>query len=574
MCGIFGIVGRYDEERALKAAETLAHRGPDQRGISKGENIFLAHQRLAILDQTASQPMEREGILLAFNGEIYNYSHFDSPNEGETILKLYSLMGEEFPRYLEGTFAIALWEGGRLLLISDPLGKKPLYYTERGGDLIFASEIKGILAYTGGAPFNERALSGYLSFGSLPNGETFYSGIFRLPARSLLIYQGGKLSLKRYTTLLEREEGDLQELIERSVEKRLQGDHPVAALLSGGIDSSLVSAIAKRRQGELTTYSIGYREGRYSELPYARTVAHHIGSHHKEIILDREMFLEGFERILDHFDEPIGDSASIPLWFLMEEIGRDGFKVVLGGEGGDELFLGYRYYFEMAELLKAREFKYKGWLRNYFRSHFSPNREWEWYKRIWNDEPLFRGSCEVFTDLQKNLLSNRPISDGESLTYLEELFQEWEEAQWENPYDLFTFIDLKVRQEFLYLHRLDMVGMAHSVEARTPLLDRSLLRAVFASPDRAAEPKGLLKRVAAPYLPPQIINRKKRGFSYPHMEWLKKSDYLDKIAKINGATGFFRPERLHFLIEGGKRNRFSRHLWVVLSFLLWYERRF
>ena len=563
MCGFFGIVGQYDKERALRALRTLRHRGPDAEGVYEEPGFFLGHQRLYILDKSAHQPLH-DGAVLAFNGEIYNYKDFHPTSDTKAILQAYKRYGRNFLKHIEGMYALVLWDGGRLLLARDPFGKKPLYYAKKDKVFIFASEIKAILAYVGGAKLNQKALSGYLSFGALPNEETFYEDIYKLKPGEVIAFDG-----QRSSTFLPEpppQGGDLETLILQSVHKRLQGDFEVAALLSGGVDSSLVSAIAKKEQGRLATFSIGYKEGRYSELPYARMVAEHIGSEHHEVIFGKEDFFATLHSALEHFDEPIGDSASLPLWFLMQEVQRQGFRVVLSGEGGDEIFLGYRQYFEMADLLKARDLKYKNWLKNYFRANFSPNKEWEWYKRIWSDEPLFRSSCEVFTDLQKNLFLRQNVKDGESLTYLPRFAEE--------NFETFTKIDLLVRLGALYLHKLDMVSMAYSIEARTPLLDIAVLQAALAHPDRAKAPKYLLKKIASKYLPHEVIDRKKRGFSYPHIEWLFASEYPQKMVEINEETGFFKKDQLQFLLQNAKRNRFSRHFWLVLAFLLWYERNF
>ncbi len=568
MCGFFGVVGEYDRQKAVRALKSISHRGPDFSGIYEEDGLFLGHNRLYILDKSAIQPMRLEGAVLLFNGEIYNYKEFDAKSDTRAILKARKIYKDDFLSHLEGMFALALWEDGTLVLAKDRFGKKPLYYHHTGSQFLFASEIKAILTYLGGAAFNEKALSGYLSYGSLPNHQTFYKDIFKVQGGERVVFDG---TLKKSGYILEKEPhsaADLEELLSQSVRSRLQGDFEAASLLSGGIDSSLISAMAKKEQGSLATYSIGYKEGRYSELPFAKEVAKHIKSDHNEVIYTKDDFFESLEYLLNHFDEPIGDSASLPLWFLIRKIKKDGFKVVLSGEGGDEIFLGYRQYFEMADLLKARELKYKNWLKNYFKAHFSPNKEWEWYKRVWSDEILFRSSCEVFTDLQKNLFLKANVKDGESLEFLDVGYPDRED------FKFFTQVDLKVRLESLYLHKLDMVSMASSIEARTPILDEKILRAALSHPDRAKEPKYLLKQIAKKYLPPQIVKRKKRGFSYPHMEWLMQGGFDEKMVQIDKKAGFFKQNQLQFLIQNAKRNRFSRHFWLVLGFLLWFERRF
>ncbi len=571
MCAIFGIVGKFDRAKALQAAKVLVHRGQDSCGAYEGDGILLFHHRLYILDPDAKQPMCEDGKVVIFNGEIYNYKDFAASNDTQAILKSYP----DFNR-LQGMFAFGLFDGKRLYLAKDIFGKKPIYFYKADEFFIFASEIKAILAYISEARFNQKALSSFLSFGSVAGRESFYQGIYKLLGGEVLELECQSLSysIKRFDTLLQRRECDLKEALVGAIEKRLQGDFEVAALLSGGVDSSFVSAIAKRLQGKLATYSIGYKEQKYSELPYAKEVAKHIGSEHHEVIFGREDFFEVFEKLLYYFDEPIGDSASLPLYFLMQRIKQDGLRVVLSGEGGDEIFLGYRQYFEFLDLYRAKDLKYKNWLKNYFRSHFSPNKEWEWYKRVFSDELIFRSSCEVFTDLQKNLFLRQNVRDGESVEFLKLFLQEWQESGWRKEIDFFTFLDLRVRLESLYLQKLDLTSMAHTIEARTPLLDKGVLFCAYANEARAKEAKFLLKQIAKDYIPQSIIERKKRGFSYPVIEWLLAKGYAEKIKKINQDTGFFDASQLEFLIQSVRRNRFSRHFWLVVAFLVWFERRF
>ncbi|SMC08499.1 asparagine synthase (glutamine-hydrolyzing) [Nitratiruptor tergarcus] len=570
MCAIFGVIGKIDREKALNAFSLLSHRGEDESGVYEREGVFLAHHRLYILNKDAKQPFVQNSKVLLFNGEIYNYEDFHT-SEAAAILEV----APDFSK-LDGMFALALLDKEKLYLARDLFGKKPLYYAFWQDSFIFASEIKAILAYTNEQKINARALSSYLSFGAVVGRETFYEGIYKLDGGEILELDIKRLyyACKRFTTLLQKRSGDLKRLLVAAVKKRLQGDFPAVALLSGGVDSSFVSAIAKRLQGSLATYSIGYEEGRYSELPYAQEVAQYIGSDHHEIIFTKDDFFATLERASIFFDEPIGDSASLPLFYLMERIKKDGAKVVLSGEGGDEIFLGYRQYFEFFDLYKARDLKYKNWLKNYFRSNFSPNKEWEWYKRVFSDEVIFRSSCEVFTDLQKNLFLRQNVKDNESLQVLQPYLEEWERSGWKDGAAFFTYIDIKVRLQSLYLAKLDTTSMAYTIEARTPLLDSSVLYSAFADPQRSKAPKYLLKKIASKYIPQSIIERKKRGFSYPALEWLQSSGSDQKLREANKRFHLFKQEQLEFLIENAKRNRFTRHYWLVYALLDWMERKF
>ncbi len=571
MCAIFGIFGEYERERALAALHTMRHRGPDSEGIYEADGIFLGHERLYIFDPEASQPVRKGALVGLFNGEIYNYRDFGAKNDTEALLAAYP----DFAK-LQGMFVFGVYDGERLYLGRDVFGKKPLYYYYDKRLFIFASEIKAIIAYLGKKCFNYKTLSGYLSFGALPNRQTFYEGIYKLLPGELLTYdtKRGKIEYSELNSFLRTDDGDLEERLRSAVHKRLQGDFEAAALLSGGVDSSFVAAIAKAEQGSLATFSIGYEDRRYSELPYARLVADHIGSEHTEVLFGAEEFFATFEELLSCYDEPIGDSASVPLAYLFSQIKQQGFRVVLSGEGGDEIFLGYRQYFEFLDLLQAADLKYKNWLKNYFRAHFSPNKEWEWYKRVFSGELLFRSTCEVFTDLQKNLFLRQNVRDGESVEFLELFLERWERSGLDDEAIFMSYIDMMVRLAALYLAKLDTTSMLHSIEARTPLLDEDVVAAAFGDAKRSKEPKYLLKQIAAKYIPHEIIARKKKGFSYPHMQWLMRSAYIQKMERINDETGFFKPEQLAFLIENAKRNRFSRHFWLTLAFLLWYERNF
>ncbi len=571
MCAIFGIIGEYERERALAALRTMRHRGPDGEGIYEDDGVFLGHERLYVFDPKASQPVQRGELVGVFNGEIYNYRDFAVSNDTEALLAVYP----DFAK-LQGMFAFGVYDGERLYLERDMFGKKPLYYYYDKRLFIFASEIKAIIAYLGSKRFNRKALSGYLSFGALPDRETFYEGIYKLLPGALLTYDGKtkEIMYSELGSFLRTNDADLEERLRNAVRKRLQADFAVAALLSGGVDSSFVAAIAKAEQGSLATFSVGYEDARYSELPYARLVAEHIGSEHTEVLFDEEQFFATFEELLSHYDEPIGDSASVPLAYLFGQIQQQGFRVILSGEGGDEIFLGYRQYFEFLDLAQAKNLKYKNWLKNYFRAHFSPNKEWEWYKRIFAGELLFRSTCEVFTDLQKNLFLRQNVRDGESVEFLQPFLERWEHSGLEDEAIFMSYIDMMVRLAALYLPKLDTTSMLHSIEARTSLLDEDVVTAAFGDPKRTQELKYLLKHIAAKYIPPEIITRKKKGFSYPHMQWLMRSDYIQKMERINDETGFFKPEQLTFLIENAKRNRFARHFWLALAFLLWYEKNF
>ena len=590
MCAIFGIVGPYDKTLALEAFAALAHRGPDRSGYVAGPGLFLGHHRLSVIDPLpeADQPMRvGDNMTVLFNGEIYNYRElreelggaFATQSDTEVLGRAFSRWKEAMPRHLRGMYAAAFWHEGALHLFRDPFGKKPLYYAQMDETFVFASEIRAIRTMFPQIKWSREALTSYFSFQSFVSPETFFPEIRQLEP-------GGYLRREKGETTVHAEEAlplspskrsmaieAVEALIEESVRYRLVADAPVGALLSGGIDSSLVAAMAqKERDTPLPTFTVGY-EGyeKYDERRYAETVAEHIGSDHHAFVMTRDDFLRCAGAWVAHLDEPLGDPAAIPLWFLGEKIREKGIKVVLTGDGADELFFGYRPYYEILDVEKAGDLKYRNWLRNYFRAHYSPNKEWEWYKRVFDGSVLFRSSAELFTDLQQNTLLRQNVKDDTSaarLAPLTERFGTPEGAQW------MSYVDLKVLLAEVFLKKLDRVTMAHGLEARSPFLDRRLAGGLLACDPAwrmGDRPKWLLKEIAARWLPAGILARKKKGFSYPYMEWLIESGELQTLYRVDAKLGLFREEALDFYVERAQKGRFKHHLFALWLLCKWLE---
>lgn len=598
MCAIFGIIGEYDAALARRSVSLLSHRGPDYCGIVEKKGLFIAHNRLSIVDlrDSAAQPMIRDEVILSFNGEIYNFQTlktlldvpFQTQSDTEVVLAAYQKWGPAFVDHLEGMFAIAIYDKGKLYLFRDRLGKKPLYYMRGSKGLVFASEIKAILPHLKNKEMNKDALHAYLSFLAPTPPHTFYKGVEKLEAGHFALYESGNLEIKAYYDFLPSsitiysEEEALQTIetsLMQSIEKRLMGDVEVASLLSGGVDSSLIAAMSARMGSKLKTFSLGY-EGykQYDERKYAAQVAEHIGVPNIDIELSKDAFFEHLDAVMYALDEPINDPAAVPLYMLFKRIKEEGIKVVLSGEGADELFLGYRQYFEYLDIEKAAGLQHKNWLKKYFRSNFSMNREWEWYKRVFDSEVLFRSSGEKFTDMQKNRLMRQNVKDGFSMKYLQkyrdryEAYGDKDESQW------YSYVDLKQFQAEHFLAKLDRVSMAHGIEGRTPFLDHKLVEKVFSIDPalryKAGINKDLLKKVAGPYLPENIIHRKKKGFSSPYLEWLIEAGELERITRVNEKTGLFHEEELDMYIQKGKQGRYKQHLWGLYLFSRWYEKEF
>jgi len=351
----------------------------------------------------------------------------------------------------------------------------------------------------------------------------------------------------------------------------------MAALLSGGLDSAMICAIAAQQGKKLPVFTLGYDEyGAYDERTNAAITAKYLGLEHTEVIISQNDFDTHLDELLIHMDEPLNDPAALPLYLLMKKIAADGYKVVLSGEGSDELFLGYRQYFEYLDIEKAASLHHKNWLKKYFHSHFSMNREWEWYKRVFDETLLFRTSGEKFTDLQQNKLFRRNVRDNESLRFLQKYRDKFEQSTHTDPSLWYSMIDLKLFVGEHFLSKLDRVSMAHTLEARTPFLDHTLAETVL-SIDPAlrignSQTKTLLKQIARNYLSDEIVDRKKKGFANPYMEWLIASGRLELIREVNEKTGLFYPEVIEEYLDLARRGKFKQHIWGLYVLSHWINR--
>jgi asparagine synthase (glutamine-hydrolysing) len=483
-------------------------------------------------------------------------------------------------------FAIALLDDDTLYLFRDRLGKKPLFYMQ-DKSFIFASEIKALVPFLSKVEMDEDALLSYLSFLAPTPPFTFFKGIKKLGASEYLIYKNEKFEIKKYYDILDttpntitcRDEAVsiLEAKLKESINMRLNSDVPMASLLSGGIDSATINYFAKQSAVELQTYTLGYENfSKYDERENAKQSADFLGLKNKAIEINQNDFIDASDKVLDTLDEPLNDPASVPLYLLFEQIKKDGYKVVLSGEGSDELFLGYRQYFEYLDIQSLSSIKNKNWLKRYFKSNFSMNREWEHYKRIFDDTLLFRTSGENFTDLQKNALLRLHVEDNQALKYLNTYRDKFNSSLHVDETSWYSYIDLKLFQAEHFLTKLDRVSMAHSIESRTPFLDHQLVESVFSiSPKLKYEDgvtKSLLKQIMKPYLNEEILSRKKKGFSNPYMEYLVNSKRISLIQEVNKQTGLFKEDKLAEYTKGAKNGAFKQHLWGLYVLSSWIKK--
>jgi asparagine synthase (glutamine-hydrolysing) len=610
VCGICGLAtrgGPVDPERLRAMSATLVHRGPDSDGDLVDGPVGLAARRLSIIDlETGDQPIANEDgtVHVVQNGEIYNYRElraglehaghrFATHSDTEVLVHLYEEHGEGFAERLRGMFAVAVWDARRrrLVLARDPFGIKPLYYRENADGLAFASELRAL-------PRGEvdlEALEAFLAFNSIPGPYSIFRDVKKLPPGHLLVWEGGEARVSRFArpapvpaAEVRREDEDelaeeLRARLRDSVRAHLIADVPVGVLLSGGVDSSTLAALAAQESSEpVHTFSIGFEERSFDELDAARAVAQLYGTRHEELVLrpDAALLLPA---LADAFDEPFADSSALPT-YLVSELAARHVKVALSGEGGDELFGGYFTY--AADLLALRVGRLAPFARPLVERLPSSSRRASFdYKakrfvRGADLPPLERHHAwkEIFSPEARSQLLGRP-SSFEPVDLLRARYAETEGAELLarlQDVDLGTYLvdDLLVKT--------DRASMAHSLEARVPYLDPLVAGLAQALPTRlkvsGLSKKRLLRKAAAPLLPRRIVYGRKRGFSIPAAAWLRGE--LEPFARdvLSPETlrrhAFFQPAAVTRLLDrhvAGKED-LSRQLWGLLAFTLWYER--
>ncbi|AXX88609.1 asparagine synthase (glutamine-hydrolyzing) [Arcobacter suis] len=594
MCGILGtnfISNKFD-----KSLELLNNRGPDFQKFINIDNKQFGHTRLAIidLDEEANQPMIFDDILLVFNGEIYNYNELilseelecKTKSDSEVLIRLYQKYGFDFLNKLNGMFAFCIFDMKKNLYFSarDRYGKKPFFYYFKDNKFIFSSSIKSILNLLDYKPnLNKVALSKYMQYFVSFGEDTFYQDIYKLEAASYMIYERNKaLELQKkkyykintYKAIKDEKQAlnDIEELLFKSVEYRLNSDVEVASLLSGGIDSSLISALYTKISGKkINTFSVGYDEYKnYCELDFAQITATHINSNHNPVVINQKEYINYFEQTHDMLEEPHGDSAAIPLNILTKQIHKAGIKTVLSGEGSDEIFLGYDNY---TKFLKYYEFEkslsneQNLFLNDIIGALQNNTKESEYLRRIVKKQNLYNSFGEIYTDIQrKRLFKKVPTFKSETAK--------------QDPVDWMSYIDLKIWLGEALLSKVDRISMGNSLEIRTPFLDFNLVNYMFSveSSIKVGDTnKYLLKKIASKYIPDVIINRTKKGFNSPFNEWLNKEykdKILDVIVEVNNQTNLFNHEYILHIYELSKSNKFKQHLYSLFVFSLWYKKEF
>jgi asparagine synthase (glutamine-hydrolysing) len=632
MCGILGFLTTRAPDipdlRMLRSMrDLLVHRGPDDRGEfvrpldEKGPFVFLGHRRLSIIDLgRGHQPLsnENETVWVIFNGEIYNFKElrsrlealghqFKTNSDTEVIAHAYEEYGERCFQYFNGMFAIGIWDEPRkqLFLARDRSGKKPLYYSFVDGNFLFASELKAIMAY----PKFSRKVSPlsfmkYLFFEYIPSPQTIFNDARKLPPATYLLLEQNQIKVMKYwfpfdsdrggERLSEREiESEMIELFRRSIKRRLISDVPLGVFLSGGIDSSAITAFAQEVvPGKVKTFSIGFEDPSFDESKYALLASRHLGTEHHEQTMTPTDLLNLVPNLPDILDEPMADASILPT-YLLSKFTREYVTVALGGDGGDELFAGYPTYLAhkfarlyglfgkslhpivalLGNLLPVSDdnisfdFKVKKFLSGIGFSDSVRNFIW-------------LGSFS-FQELRK-VLSPEMDVQFDQVRLTEEIQSYEKEFPWIDKTSLLQYLDMKLYLQEDILVKVDRASMACSLEVRAPFLDHELVEFVMNLPSslklRQFTSKYLLKKVMKDFLPREVIRRKKKGFGVPIAKWVKgplKELFGDLLAyeRIR-REGFLNPDYVNFLLQDHLLNKRDnrKQLWTLLVWELWTDR--
>lgn len=623
MCGICGAFypdqnQRVDREALLAMNRQIVHRGPDDSGIFTESNIGLAMRRLSIIDvQAGHQPISNEdaSLQIVFNGEIYNHQElrkelearghrYRTRSDTETIVHLYEEYGDACVKHLRGMFAFAIWDGSqrRLYIARDRLGIKPLYYYFDGQIFLFGSEIKAILAHPGvKADFNRGTLAEYLAFGYITGEQTMYAGMRKLlPGHILTLNEQGQLESSPYWDLDVKVDdgsrpdkyyvGRYRELLEDCVSSHLMSDVPLGVFLSGGLDSSAVAALTTRiRKQPIETFSVGYGEEAYSELPYARTIAAHLKSVHHEVKLGRDEFFQTLPRLIWHEDEPIVWPSSVALYFVAR-LARERVTVVLTGEGSDETLGGYTRY--PWTLLNSRiDGIYRALtpraLRDLLRRTINAGSFSATTKRQLEHMFVMRDGASWPSFYFDNFYSAFSNADQDELLTPEAKLSagdayagsmlHWDHSSGDLLHRL-LYTDIKTYLVEL-LMKQDQMSMAASIESRVPFLDHALVEFTASIPakysTRGLAGKRILKSAMSDLLPEAIVHRKKMGFPTPWAYWLA-GPQLEELERLlteprTLERRLFRSEvvkRLFAEHRAGVRDHGNR-IWRLLNLELW-----
>lgn len=602
MCGIVGIYSRsIDKKQVEKATEILHHRGPDGYGHFFGDNIAFGHRRLAVIDlsEKAKQPMCNESgdLWIVYNGEVYNFQElrkeleekgheFKSNSDTEVILHAYEEWHVDCLKRFNGMFAFAIWSNKtkELFLARDRAGVKPLYYYLDSEKFIFASEVKAILEFGIERKLNKKILWDFFNYGIMIGDETLFENIKTLPPAHYFILKNNRIIAKKwwdfeYSTENKSEAEWVSELRNQfalSIQKRMISDVPIGAFISGGIDSSSIVAFMKKFTENVKTFYVC--SGDTAERESAEFVAKHYNTEHNEIIITPGDFAENLKDMVWHYDMPLPWPSAVPLYFV-SRLSKGKATVILTGEGADELFAGYNRYYLIRKTAA---------INNYLKSIPEPLRKGMFnvssfifkdvrYKK--NFEMLFKGfnldyatGVNAITNERKKLFKNIPKE-----TAFQNKIAGLLNEKTTDFLNKLLYLDFKTYLAEL-LMKQDKMGMAASIEARTPFLDYNVIEMAARIPSelkfKGKTGKYIFKKAMETIVPHKIIYQKKKGFPVPIDKWFRKdlNGFVeDELLRESGASYYLNRPHIKKMIEGQKRHNYSLQLWAMLNFKLWHE---
>lgn len=610
MCGFAGYITKEGlaknyKDDLLEMMNAIIHRGPDDAGSHIDDMAGLGFRRLSIIGiENGKQPMYNEdgSIVVVFNGEIYNYKEikeelinkghlFKTQADTEVLVHGYEEYGPDVVQKLRGMYAFAIWNRKKkeLFIARDIFGIKPLFYTEtKEGDFVFGSEIKSLLKFPNvKKEFNPEALESYLSFQYSVLPETFFKGIYRLSPAHCIIWKNGQMDIKRYwkpefkpdeNISFDEAVKKVNKVMKDSIEAHKISDTEVGGFLSGGVDSSYIVA----RSDLDKTFSVGFDYPNCNETPLAKTLSEYVGVKNKSKLITTEEYFEEFPKIMNHCDEPLSDPSCIALYFLCR-LASEQVKVVLSGEGSDELFGGYNIYKTpyalkpvkivpkvvrkgVANVMKKIPFRFKGK---------------EYMIRAGMDlEDRYIGNAYIYhTDEVYKLLKN-PVKKYIPEDIVKPLFAKVKDA---DDVTKMQYIDINTWLWGDILNKADTMSMAHSLEVRVPFLDREVAKVAFSIPAKHRvdnkETKRYFRAAANEFMPDVTAERKKLGFPIPVRNWLREDKYYNLVKSVlesEESAKFFNIDYLVNLLDEHYNNKCdnSRKIWTVYAFILWYQKHF
>lgn len=610
MCGFAGYITKEGlannyKDDLLEMMNAIIHRGPDDAGSHIDDMAGLGFRRLSIIGiENGKQPMYNEdgSIVVVFNGEIYNYKEikeelinkghlFKTQADTEVLVHGYEEYGPDVVQKLRGMYAFAIWNRKKkeLFIARDIFGIKPLFYTEtKDGDFVFGSEIKSLLKFPNvKKEFNPEALESYLSFQYSVLPQTFFKGIYRLSPAHCIIWKNGQMDIKRYwkpefkpdeNISFDEAVKKVNKVMKDSIEAHKISDTEVGGFLSGGVDSSYIVA----RSDLDKTFSVGFDYPNCNETPLAKTLSEYVGVKNKSKLITTEEYFEEFPKIMKHCDEPLSDPSCIALYFLCR-LASEQVKVVLSGEGSDELFGGYNIYKTpyalkpvkivpkvvrkgVANVMKKIPFRFKGK---------------EYMIRAGMDlEDRYIGNAYIYhTDEVYKLLKN-PVKKYIPEDIVKPLFAKVKDA---DDVTKMQYIDINTWLWGDILNKADTMSMAHSLEVRVPFLDREVAKVAFSIPAKHRvnnkETKRYFRAAANEFMPDVTAERKKLGFPIPVRNWLREDKYYNLVKSVlesEESAKFFNIDYLVNLLDEHYNNKCdnSRKIWTVYAFILWYQKHF